>query len=107
VADYYLALLGRRGGEPFKRAFVKRYFVKWRPEYERFVETRCRESLSGEFPRYTRAVALTFQMIYRQPVRHEFSLINPPTLLVVGLKDRTPVGGGAGCWGDPKGQGQL
>ncbi len=76
------------------RAFVKRYFVKWRPEYERFVETRCRESLSGEFPRYARAAALTFQMIYRQPVRHEFSLIKPPTLLVVGLKDRTTVGRG-------------
>jgi len=76
------------------RAFVKRYFFKWRPEYERFVETRCRESLSGEFPRYARAAALTFQMIYRQPVRHEFSLIKPPTLLVVGLKDRTTVGRG-------------
>ncbi len=76
------------------RAFVKRYFVKWRPEYERFVETRCRESLSGEFPRYAKAAALTFQMIYRQPVRHEFFLIKPPTLLVVGLKDRTTVGRG-------------
>ena len=76
------------------RAFVKRYFFKWRPEYERFVETRCRESLSGEFPRYARAAALTFQMIYRQPVRHEFFLIKPPTLLVVGLKDRTTVGRG-------------
>ncbi|MGO9620243.1 MAG: alpha/beta fold hydrolase [Desulfobaccales bacterium] len=76
------------------RAFVKRYFVKWRPEFEGFVETRCRESLSGEFPRYARAAALTFQMIYRQPVRHEFFLIKPPTLLVVGLKDRTTVGRG-------------
>jgi pimeloyl-ACP methyl ester carboxylesterase len=76
------------------RAFVKRYFVKWRPEYERFVETRCRESLSGEFPRYAKAAALTFQMIYRQPVRHEFFLIKPPTLLVVGLEDRTTVGRG-------------
>ncbi len=76
------------------RAFVKHYFVKWQPEYERFVETRCRESLSGEFPRYARAAALTFQMIYRQPVRHEFFLIKPPTLLVVGLKDRTTVGRG-------------
>lgn len=76
------------------RAFVKHYFVKWQPEYERFVETRCREALSGEFPRYAKAAALTFQMIYRQPVRHEFFLIKPPTLLVVGLKDRTTVGRG-------------
>ncbi len=33
-------------------------------------------------------------MIYRQPVRHEFPLIKPLTLLIVGLKDRTTVGRG-------------
>jgi pimeloyl-ACP methyl ester carboxylesterase len=76
------------------RAFIKRYFVHWKPEYESFVETRCRMMLSGEYPRYAKAAALTFQMIYRQPVRHEFRLIKPPTLLVVGLKDRTTVGRG-------------
>ncbi len=76
------------------RAFVKRYFVHWKPEYESFVETRCRMMLSGEYPRYAKAAALTFQMIYRQPVRHEFHLIKAPTLLVVGLKDRTTVGRG-------------
>lgn len=76
------------------RAFVKRYFVTWKPEYESFVETRLRVMLSGEFPRFARAAALTFQMIYQQPVRHEFFLIKPPTLLVVGLQDRTTVGRG-------------
>ena len=76
------------------RAFVGRYFVKWKPEYETFVETRCRQALSGEFPRFAKAAALTFQMIYQQPVRHEFGLIKPPTLLVVGLADRTTVGRG-------------
>ncbi|MFA4902796.1 MAG: alpha/beta hydrolase [Desulfobaccales bacterium] len=76
------------------RAFIKRYFVHWKPEYESFVETRCRMMLSGEYPRYAKAAALTFQMIYQQPVRHEFPLIKAPTLLVVGLKDRTTVGRG-------------
>jgi pimeloyl-ACP methyl ester carboxylesterase len=32
-------------------------------------------------------VALTFQMIYQQPVRHEYHLIKPPTLLIVGEED--------------------
>ena len=76
------------------RAFINRYFVKWKPEYETFVETRSRQALSGEFPRFAKAAALTFQMIYQQPVRHEFGLIKPPTLLVVGLADRTTVGRG-------------
>ena len=48
--------------------------------------------LSGEYPRYAKAAALTFKMIYRQPVRHEFPFIKAPTLQVVGLKDRTTVG---------------
>jgi pimeloyl-ACP methyl ester carboxylesterase len=76
------------------RAFINRYFVKWKPEYETFVETRSRQALSGEFPRFAKAAALTFQMIHQQPVRHEFGLIKPPTLLVVGLADRTTVGRG-------------
>jgi pimeloyl-ACP methyl ester carboxylesterase len=76
------------------QAFIKRYFVTWKPEYETFVEVRSRQALSGEFPRFAKASALTFQMIYQQPVRHEFGLINPPTMLVVGLADRTTLGRG-------------
>lgn len=75
------------------RDFIKGYFVTWKPElYERFVEVRSRISLSGEFPRWAKADALTYQMIYQQPVRHEFSLIGTPTLLVIGQEDRTALG---------------
>ena len=76
------------------RAFLQRYFVAWRPEYERFVEVRSRVSHSGEYPRWAKSAALTYQMIYQQPVRHEFSLINRPTLLVIGQEDRTTLGRG-------------
>ncbi len=31
-------------------------------------------------PRWARAAALAFQMIYQQPVRYEYHLIAPPTL---------------------------
>ncbi len=84
------------GGDPEKiREFVKRYVVEWKPEiYERFVEVRSRIALSGEYPRWAKASALTYQMIYRQPVRHEFGLIETPTLLVIGQEDRTTLGRG-------------
>ena len=76
------------------RAFHKRYFVTWKPEaYERFVEVRARVALSGEFPRWAKASARTYQMIHQQPVRHEFVLIRTPALLVIGQEDRTVVGG--------------
>lgn len=77
------------------RAFVRRYVVEWRPEvYERFVEVRARIARSGEYLRWAKASALTYQMIYRQPVRHEFGLIDAPTLLVIGQQDRTTLGRG-------------
>src|SRR5918999_1296259 len=34
------------------------------------------------------------EMIYQQPVRHEFGLIKAPTLLVIGQEDRTTIGRG-------------
>ena len=76
------------------RAFLKRYFVTWKPEYETFVEVRTRITRSGEYPRWAKASALTYQMIYQQPVRHEFHLIRVPTMLVIGLEDRTTLGRG-------------
>ena len=50
-------------------------------------------TLSPDYPRWARAAALTFQMIYQQPVRYEYHQIAPPTLLVVGAEDHVvPLG---------------
>jgi pimeloyl-ACP methyl ester carboxylesterase len=38
------------------------------------------------------ASALTYQMIYEQPVCYEFSYIKTKTLLIIGQADRTVVG---------------
>lgn len=75
------------------RAFLQTYPAHWVPEvFERYVEVRSRLRLSGEFPRWARAAALTYQMAYQQPVLHEFPLIRTPTLLVIGQADRTALG---------------
>lgn len=76
------------------RDFLKRYFVTWKPDYESFVEARTRVTLSGEYSRWAKSSAETYQMIYQQPVRHEFSLIAVPTLLIIGQADRTTLGRG-------------
>ena len=76
------------------RAFLKRYFVTWDKSYESFIEVKTRIALSGEFPRWAKAAALTYQMIYQQPVRHEFGFIAVPTLLIIGQADRTTLGRG-------------
>jgi pimeloyl-ACP methyl ester carboxylesterase len=75
------------------RKYVQSYFVTYPPEKaETFVEPRIRVSLSGEFPRWARAAALTTMMIYQQPVCYELPDIKVPTLLMVGQEDHTAVG---------------
>lgn len=75
------------------RAFLKGYPARWDPEvFERYVEVRSRIRLSGELPRWARSAALTYQMVYQQPVRYEFPLIRKPALLVIGQTDRTALG---------------
>ena len=75
------------------RKYVQGYFATYSPEKaEVFVAPRMRVSLSGEFPRWARAAALTTLMIYQQPVCYEFAEIKVPTLLIIGQEDHTAVG---------------
>jgi pimeloyl-ACP methyl ester carboxylesterase len=75
------------------RKFVSAYHATPRPAIvEPFVDVRDRLTRSAEFPRWAHVVALTYQMIYDQPVRAEFQKIIRPTLLVIGQTDRTAVG---------------
>ena len=75
------------------RAYNKGYYVNWKPEYDEFFATPAvRMRLSGEYPRMALSAALTYQMIYEQPVCHEFNKLRVKTLLVIGQSDRTVVG---------------
>ena len=76
------------------RGYVKAYFVHPDPQvYNPLADLLIRVTLSPDYPSWARAAALTFQMIYQQPVRYEYHLIAPPTLLIVGAKDHVvPLG---------------
>jgi pimeloyl-ACP methyl ester carboxylesterase len=73
-------------------SYQKAYYVKWRTEYTRFVQDQAQWVGSGEWPRVAEANALTYDMIYTQPVVYELGLLRVPTLLVIGQNDRTVVG---------------
>jgi len=77
------------------RAFYERYFANPNPELsEPLAEVQIRVTLSGEYPRWARASALAYQLIYQQPVRYEYRFLQPQVLLIVGEKDHTvPLGG--------------
>jgi pimeloyl-ACP methyl ester carboxylesterase len=71
------------------RSFMKAFFATWTPEREALVDVFARILRSGEYPRYARASALTYKMIYEQPIRHELHLLGMPVLLIIGQNDRS------------------
>lgn len=72
--------------------YQKGYYTSWRPEYEPYVRDQAWVLGTGEYPRDALSAALTSEIIYEQPVCYEFSHITAPTLLIIGLEDRTVPG---------------
>ena len=70
------------------RAFYAHYFAHPAADvYGPLAEVQIRVAQSGEFPRWAKASALAYQMIYEQPVLYDYRLLQPPTLLIVGQED--------------------
>jgi pimeloyl-ACP methyl ester carboxylesterase len=74
------------------RQYHKTYYVEWKPDYDTYVQAQYRWTLGGEAPRLAMSSALTYDMIYTQPVVHEFPQLRVPTLLIIGQADRTAIG---------------
>ncbi len=70
------------------------YDGKWKPEYDRWVELLAGMTRSPQYPTMARTQALTYDMIFTQPVVHEFGRLQMPTLLIIGTRDRTALGKG-------------
>jgi pimeloyl-ACP methyl ester carboxylesterase len=90
VETNYRNTLGQT--EESLRKFIGSYFAHWKDAYEPYVQVPYRWTLSAEYPRYALASALTYDMIYTQPIAHDLPLVRAPTLLVIGQSDRTVVG---------------
>jgi pimeloyl-ACP methyl ester carboxylesterase len=71
------------------RAFMAAFFVGWPPVAQHYTDIFSRVLLSPEYPRWARASALTYDMIFNEPIRHEYRLLKMPVLLVIGQSDRS------------------
>lgn len=74
------------------KTYQKTYYPEFKPEYEQYVAAQAADLKLPDFPAVAFVNALTFQMIYEQPVCYEFENIKVPTLLIIGQADRTVVG---------------
>ena len=68
------------------------YYPIWKPEYEVYVKAQAEPLTHKDFSSGAWVNALTYQMIYEQPVVYEFKNISVPTLLIVGEADHTFIG---------------
>jgi pimeloyl-ACP methyl ester carboxylesterase len=80
--------------ESIKKYYQGSYFTMWKPEYDELVRIGAGVTFSAEYPRWAKVAAMTFTMIYEQPVVHEFQNITVPTILFIGKEDKTIVGKG-------------
>lgn len=78
--------------ESVRKYYQGSYFTKWKPEYDELVRIGGGVSFSKEFPRYAKVAAMTYTMIFEQPVVYEFKNLKVPTVLFIGLEDKTIVG---------------
>ncbi len=80
--------------EAIKSYQKKNYYDgKWKPEYDKWVNILAGWTLNKEdYPRISWNAALTYEMIFTQPVVYEFEHIKSPTLLIIGTRDRTALG---------------
>lgn len=70
------------------------YYPEWRPEYDQYVAAQYDMIQVPDKKTAAWASALTYDMIYQQPVVYEFNRIKSPTLIIIGQADRTIVGKG-------------
>ena len=65
------------------------YDNKWKPEYDEWVNILAGWTMNVQYPLIAWNNALTFEMIFTQPVVYEFPNIKCKTLLIIGTRDRT------------------
>jgi pimeloyl-ACP methyl ester carboxylesterase len=68
------------------------YDGKWKPEYDEWVNLLAGWTLNSDYKKVAWNAALTYDMIFTQPVVYEFQNLKCPTLLIIGTRDRTALG---------------
>ena len=65
---------------------------QWKREWAPLVEALSGWTRHPDYPKVAWNNALTSDMVFTQPVLYEFPLIQSPTLLIIGQRDRTAIG---------------
>lgn len=89
IFDQQLALTPK----DVKNYQLKNYYDgKWKEEYDRWLKLQTGWIKGPDWQHLAYVSALTYDMIYTQPVVYELPKIQVPTLLIIGDRDRTALG---------------
>ena len=94
VDDWYQAELKQDYGKMKDYQLKFYYDNKWKPEYDRWLNINAGWTLNKDYSVIAKNAALTYDMIFTQPVVYEFQNLQMPTLLIIGQRDRTALGKG-------------
>ncbi|MDN6280891.1 MAG: alpha/beta hydrolase [Psychroflexus sp.] len=76
-----------------KKYQLENYYAnKWKPEYDQWVNLLAGWTLNSDYETIAWNAALTYDMIFTQPVCYEFENVTSQTLLIIGVRDRTALG---------------
>jgi pimeloyl-ACP methyl ester carboxylesterase len=79
--------------EKIKQYQLDNYYAgQWKPAFEKWAVLQAGWTTGPDYPRVAWNAALTYDMIFTQPVFYEFENIKVPTLLIIGQRDRTALG---------------
>jgi pimeloyl-ACP methyl ester carboxylesterase len=79
--------------ESIKKYQMDNYYAgQWNPTFEKWAIQQAGWTKGPDYPRVAWNSALTYDMIFTQPVFYEFEHIKAPTLLIIGQRDRTALG---------------
>ncbi|REG87649.1 alpha/beta fold hydrolase [Winogradskyella sediminis] len=85
----------KKNYEGIKKYQLESYYDnQWQPEYDQWVNLLAGWTLNSDYKTIAWNAALTYDMIFTQPVVYEFKNITAPTLLIIGTRDRTALGKG-------------
>lgn len=79
--------------ESIKKYQMSNYYDgKWNDDFDRWAKLLAGWTLNKNYKIIAWNAALTYDMIFTQPVCYEFQNISCPTLLIIGTRDKTALG---------------
>ncbi len=92
VDDWYQKEL-QKDYEAIKNYQQKNYYDgKWNKDYAKWAKLLAGWTLNKNYEKIAWNAALTYDMVFTQPVAYEFQNLKSPTLLIIGTRDRTALG---------------